>query len=325
MANPILVLGSSNIDFILGLPRFPDPGETVQAHHFTIAFGGKGANQAVAAKRLGAEITFVTKLGKDFFGKSYRCYLIKKGLNEKFLLVERKVPTGVALIELGPKGENRIAVFGGANHHLLVKDLKRISNLWKTAKVFVSQLEIPIPTVIWGLKMAKICGALTLLNPSPPIPLSSEILSLVDYLVPNELEAQILSGIKFRKPCDLSMMAKTLLSMGTKNVIITLGSMGLFFKNNEEEFRIEAFRVKTVDTTAAGDAFVGGFAFGLAEGYPIYESLIIANAAGALATTRLGAQPSLPSKRKLISFLRQIDKNVNHLYNNNEFNQGGEL
>lgn len=303
MTSPILVLGSSNIDFILQLPRFHHPGETVQAHHFSIAFGGKGANQAVAAKRLGAEVIFVTKLGNDIYGKSYRRYLIKQGIPQKYLLMDKNTSTGMAFIELDKKGENRIVVFEGANRHLLVEDLKKISHLWEKARVFVSQLEIPIPTVTWGLRMAKKYGTLTILNPSPPIPLSSKFFSLVDYLVPNELEAQILSGIKFRKDSDLSKIAQKLLSTGTKNVIITLGPRGLFFKNNEEEAWMKAFKVKVVDTTAAGDAFLGGLAFGLAEGHPLYESLRIANAAGALATTKLGAQPSLPSKKNLKHFL----------------------
>ncbi len=302
-ANSILVLGSSNIDFILTLPRFHHPGETIQAHRFSTAFGGKGANQAVAAKRLGAEVIFVTKLGNDFYGKSYRYYLNQQGIPKKYLLMDKKTSTGIAFIELDSKGENRIAVFGGANHHLLVNDLKRVCHLWRKMKVFVSQLEIPIPTVIWGLRTAKKYGALTILNPSPPLPLPSKFLSLVDYLVPNELEAQILSGIRFHKASDLSKMAKKLLSTGAKNVIITLGPKGLFFKNDEEEIRMEAFRVKVLDTTAAGDAFVGGLAFGLAEGHPIYESLRIASAAGALATTKLGAQPSLPSKRELLQLI----------------------
>ncbi len=304
MGHRILVLGSSNIDLIMSLPRFHHPGETVQAHHFHTAFGGKGANQAVAVKRLGGEVIFITKLGNDFYGKSYHRYLAKQGIPQQFFLVDKKTSTGMAFIELDPKGENRIAVFGGANHHLFVNDLKRLSPLWKKARLFVSQLEIPMKTVKWGLIMAKRYGALTILNPSPPFPLSPECLTLVDYLVPNELEAQILSGITFRKENDLPKIAKRFLSMGTKNVIITLGSQGLFFKNRDEELRMEAFKVKVVDTTAAGDAFMGGLVYGLSEEKSIAEALRIANAAGALATTRLGAQPSLPSKRELFCFLR---------------------
>lgn len=156
--------------------------------------------------------------------------------------------------------------------------------------------------------MAKRQGALTLLNPSPPYPLSIEILSLTDFLVPNELEAQSLTGLKMRKDQDIQKMANRLLMMGVKNVVITLGSKGLFFKSHSEEIRMKAFKVKVVDTTAAGDAFMGGLAFGLAAGKPVREALRLASAAGALATTKLGAQPSLPSKKEVETFVKDQSK-----------------
>lgn len=306
MSFKILVLGSSNVDLILRVPRFHQPGETIQANKFTVFFGGKGANQAVASKRLGAEVTFITKLGNDFYGKSYLEYLTKMGFYANSILMDRKTPTGMAFIELDPRGGNRIVVFQGANKFLRIKDLKGIPNVWKEIRVFVSQLEIPISTVHWGLKRAKKCGALTLLNPSPPLPISTEILSLVDYLVPNELEAQLLAGIKIFHEKDFSKIAQILLSKGVKNVVITLGHKGLYFKNDNEEIWMKAFRVKVVDTTAAGDAFMGGLAFALSEGKPIREALRFANTAGALATTKLGAQPSLPSKKEIRTFFKEV-------------------
>ncbi len=307
MSAKILVLGSSNIDFILGIPRFHQPGETITGKNLTTAFGGKGANQAIASKRLGAEVTFITKLGNDHYGKSYRRYLAAKGLNPGSILIDRKNPTGMAFIELDPKGENRIIVSPGANGLLSINDLKRCSPLFKDIKVFVTQLETPIQTVVMGLKMGKRQGALTLLNPSPSRPLSAEILSLTDFLVPNELEAQSLTGLKMRKDRDILQMAERLLKMGVNNVVITLGPKGLFFKNHSEEIRMKAFSVKVVDTTAAGDAFMGGLACGLAAGKPVGEALRFACAAGALATTKLGAQPSLPSKKELKTF---FDKGI---------------
>jgi len=165
-------------------------------------------------------------------------------------------------------------------------------------------LEIPLPTVQKGLKMAKEHGAITLLNPSPPVLLPSNILSLVDFIVPNEVEAQLLTGMKWEQEQDIRKIAKGLLEMGPKNVVITLGRKGLFFKNRSEEIRMKAFTVKAVDTTAAGDAFMGALAFGLAESQPIREALKLANAAGALATTKLGAQPSLPSRKEIEQFLK---------------------
>jgi len=303
MSKKILVLGSSNIDLILRVPRFHQPGETIRADRLTTVFGGKGANQAIASKRLGAEVTLITGLGDDHYGQSYRRYLIEKGLNPKSIFLDEKVPTGIAFIELDPKGENRIVVSPGSNSFLSVDDLRRCSRLFKDTKVFVTQLEIPIETVKMGLRMAKRQGALTLLNPSPSRSLSTEILSLTDFLVPNELEAQSLTGLKLREDRDLPKIVGRLLKMGVKNIVVTLGAKGLFFKSHTEEIWMKAFKVKVIDTTAAGDAFMGGFACGLAEEKPIREALIFANGAGALATKKLGAQPSLPLKKELDAFL----------------------
>jgi len=306
MANKILVLGSSNIDLILRIPRFHQPGETIRGDEVVIAFGGKGANQAIAAKRLGGRVGFVTKLGEDHYGATYRWYLSKNGLNGRCLLMDKELPTGMAFIELIPKGENRIIVSPGANGSLSEKDLERLVNLWKGVNVFVAQLEIPLPTVKFGLQTAKSQGALTLLNPSPPVPLPSHILSLVDFLILNAWEGQSLSKMKMKRERDLRKMAQKLLNMGAKNVVITLGANGLFFRSRDEEIRMKAFRVKVVDSTAAGDAFMGGFACGLAEGKTIQEVLEFASAAGSLATTKLGAQPSLPFRKELEMFLSRM-------------------
>jgi ribokinase len=212
----------------------------------------------------------------------------------------------MAFIELIPKGENRIIVSPGANGSLSEKDLEGLVNLWKGVNVFVAQLEIPLPTVTLGLQMARGQGALTLLNPSPPVPLPSHILSLVDFLILNAGEGQSLSKMKMKRERDLRKIAQKLLMMGAKNVVITLGANGLFFRSRDEEIRMKAFRVKVVDSTAAGDAFMGGFACGLAEGKTIQEVLEFASAAGSLATTKLGAQPSLPFRKELETFLSRM-------------------
>ena len=299
MKGRILVLGSSNVDLILRIPRFHHPGETLTGENLVTAFGGKGANQAIAARRLGGEVAFLTKLGNDSFGESYREYLTQNGLPARFLLQDSKLPTGVALIELIPKGENRIIVSPGANGALSVKDLLKHRMLWKGVEVFVTQLEIPLETVAKGLALAKGKGSLTLLNPAPAVPLPPKVLSLVDFLVPNEWEAQTLAGMKMKGKKDLPAMARRLLDKGPGNVVITLGAKGLYFQNRDEEIWMDAFRVKAVDSTAAGDAFMGALACGLAEGKPIREVLLWANAAGALATTKLGAQLSLPRRKEV--------------------------
>jgi len=306
MAKKILVLGNSNVDFVFKIPRFHDPGETILAESLGTFLGGKGANQAIAARRLGGDVHFITKMGSDYYGKSYRSHLIRNGLDQKLILTDRKLPTGTAVIELTPVGENRIIVFPGANGSLSPSDLKRLEQHWRGTCVFVTQLEIALSTVERGIRMAKEEGAVTLLNPSPPLRLPSKILSLVDYIVPNESEAQFLTRMEWRSDQQIRKMAARLLDMGVKNVVITLGSKGLFFKNRTEEFRMKAFKAKVVDTTAAGDAFLGGLATALSRNTTIREALKFANGAGALATTKLGAQPSLPSRKELESFLARM-------------------
>jgi ribokinase len=303
MKGKILVLGSSNVDLIVKVPRFHNPGETIMGESLVTVFGGKGANQAIASKRLGGKTAFITKLGDDHYGQTYRWYLAKSGFNKKCILKDKELPTGIALIELNPKGGNRIIVSPGANGSLSENDLNRLGPVWKGINVFVTQLEIPLPTVRIGLKMAKDHGALTLLNPSPPVRLPPNLLSLVDFLVPNELEAQFLTGLRMKKGLDVRKIAGRLLGMGPKNVVITLGPKGLFFKNRIKEIWMEAFRVKVVDTTAAGDAFMGALACGLSENKSLQDALRFGNGAGALATTKLGAQPSLPSRKEIEVFL----------------------
>jgi len=303
MPKKILLLCNANVDLIFKIPRFHSPGETILAENLVTAFGGKGANQAITAKRLGGDVLFMTKVGNDHDGKSYRQYLVKNGLDRNLVLEDKKLPTGMAVIELTPKGENRIIASRGANSSLSLDDLNRLKRYWREVMVFVTQLEIPLPTVERGLKMAKEHGAITLLNPSPPVLLPSHILSLVDFIVPNEVEAQLLTGIKWKGVREIRNMAKKLLNTGVKNVVITLGPKGLFFKNRNEELWMDAFRVNVIDTTAAGDAFLGALATGLSENQPIQEALKFANGAGALATTKLGAQPSLPLKKDLDLFL----------------------
>ena len=305
MAKKILVIGSANVDFILRIPRFHKAGETIISENLTTAFGGKGANQALAAKRLGGEVAFLTAMGEDANGKAYLKYLVRCGFKREFFLTDRKTPTGMALIEVVPEGENRIIVSPGANRILSSRQLKKTAKAWEGVRVFVAQLEIPIETVQTGLEMAQRKGILTILNPAPARFLSTQILSRVDFLVPNETEAQEITGKRIKGEEDLGKVGSDLLRRGVKNVVITLGEKGVFFKNRHEEIRVEAFRVKAVDTTAAGDAFVGALAWGLAEGRDIENALIHANAAGALTATRLGAQPSLPTIAEVKKFLQE--------------------
>ncbi len=303
MNSKILVIGSSNIDLIMQIPRFPKSGETILAKNFKTAYGGKGANQAIAAQRLGAEVLLLTKLGKDFWGDSYRRYLIKMGLEPRGLLQAEDIPTGLALIELGPRGENRLIVFPGANSYLHPLDLRRDQGIWDRVRFLVIQLEIPLPTVREALQIAKKKGITTILNPAPAAQLSRKFYLLVDYLIPNKEEAEILTGRRLSNKEDISQAALSLHKMGAKNIIITLGKKGLLFSNGKEEMWQKAFKVEAIDTTAAGDAFIGGFVSALSQGSFSEEALRYANAAGALATSKLGAQPSLPSRKEVKDFL----------------------
>jgi len=306
MSSKILVLGSSNVDFVLRIPYFHEPGETLQSEDVVTVFGGKGANQAIAAKRLGAKVCFATKLGDDHYGETYRWYLRENGLDGRYFLTSKELITGMAFIELNLKGQNRIIVSPGANGSFSEKDLKNLNLLWKDVNVFVTQLEIPLPTVRMGLRMAQKQGAITVLNPAPATRLPAEFLDTVDFLVPNEVEAQVLSRIKMKSFHDLPKICDKLLNLGAKNVVITLGSKGLYFKNEKQELRMRAFRVETVDSTGAGDAFLGALAWCLSKGTPIKRALTIASGAGALATMKLGAQPSLPLRNELERFLSKI-------------------
>ena len=306
MQKKIIVVGSSNVDLVLRIPRFHRPGETITGENLVTVFGGKGANQAVAAKRLGGSVRFITKMGNDHYGETYRNYLVKNGFPRKCILEDKKHPTGVAIIEVNPKGENRIIVSPGANGCLTGKDVTRLEQPWKGVGVFVTQLEIPLATVQRSLRMAKERGATTLLNPSPVVPLPRGLLLMVDFLVPNEWEAQALAGVQLKGTDDLPKIAKRLLAMGTRNVVITLGAKGLFLKNKDTELRMRAFKVRSADSTSAGDAFMGGLACGLSEDMPIDAALRFANGAGALATTKLGAQPSLPTRGEVDAFLQEL-------------------
>ena len=308
MGKRILVIGSANVDFILRIPRFHKAGETILGEDALTAFGGKGANQAIAARRLGGAVDFLTALGDDAQGRAYRKYLVWSGFKAKYLLMEPKKPTGMALIEIAPGGANRIIVAPGANRALSPLRLKKAEQVWEGVGVLIAQLETPLETVREALDAAKRKGILTILNPAPARSLSPRILSRVDYLVPNGIEAQEIAGVKIKGEEGLSKAASELLKRGAKNVIITLGEKGTYFKNRLEEIRVDAFRVEAVDTTAAGDAFVGTLAWGLAEGRDIEDVLIHANAAGALAATRLGAQPSLPTISAVKKFLRERRK-----------------
>ena len=287
----ILVVGSSNIDLVASVDRLPSRGETVLGHRFAQSFGGKGANQAVAAARAGAEVAFLSKLGADANGRLIEQHLAAQGLSRPILLRDAEFPTGVAMILVDHSGENQIAVVPGSNGRLTPADLRQHRELIAEARVLLLQMEIPRETVFEALRLGRECGLTTILNPAPAAPLPSDLLRLVDILTPNESEAQVLTG-----SADPAEAARILTDRGVGTVVVTCGPDGAFLTTGNDVTHVPGFLVVTIDSTGAGDAFNGALACAVAEGVPLKSAIERANAAGALATTGRGAQESMPTK-----------------------------
>ncbi len=299
----ITVIGSSNTDLVVKAPKLPAPGETILGNEFVIAAGGKGANQAVAIARLGGEVTFIAKLGTDDFGDQSMENFKKDGLHTDFVFRDKESPSGVALIFVDDSGENMIVAAPGANAKLTPDDIDKARESIKKADIIVLQLESPLDSVEHAIDIAREEGIPVVLNPAPGKKLSPEFIAKVDYLTPNETEAEILTGVKVIDDETAKKAGKILLDYGAKNVIVTLGKRGAMVVIKEESILMPAFEVKAVDTTAAGDAFTGGLAYALASGRELKKAVRFANAVAALAVTKMGAQPSMPKREELEQFL----------------------
>jgi len=295
----ILVVGSSNTDMIARVPRIPRPGETILGGEFFTAAGGKGANQAVAAARAGGDVTFIARVGKDMFGERALTGFSRDGIKVKFIKRDSYKPSGVALIFVSDSGENSIAVAPGANARLSPADVKRARTEFMRADVLLTQLETPLPTVIAAVKLAARNRVLTILNPAPAQKLPDDLLEHVDILTPNESEAELLTGIKVAGEASGVRAASRLRARGVRTVIITLGAKGALVVNQDGYMRVPGFKVKPVDTTAAGDVFNGALAVALAKGFELRAAVRFANAAAAISVTRMGAQPSAPTRLEI--------------------------
>jgi ribokinase len=303
MAKKIVVVGSSNTDMIIKMARIPKPGETIIGGDFSTAAGGKGANQAVAAARAGGNVTFIARLGDDMFGQRARDGFIAENINVDHVIFDKESPSGVALIFVGEDGENSIGVASGANAKLSVADILTAKDAIKSADVLVMQLEIPMETVRIASAIASENGVKIILNPAPAQKLDDDILRRVSILTPNESEAELLTGIKIENEKDAGAAAGALIKKGVEAVLVTMGEKGVFAVAGDFSGAVAGFKVKVVDTTAAGDVFNGVLAVAMAEGKPLKEAVYFANAAAALSVTKLGAQPSAPKRKEIDKFL----------------------
>jgi len=303
MTAHITVVGSLNMDLVARAPRIPEPGETIIGTGFRTAPGGKGANQAVAAARLGAQVSMVGRVGVDAFAGQLLDNIAAAGVDHTFVVQDSEAATGVALIVVDDAGQNSIVVASGANMCLVPADVDAAEAVISSADVLLLQLESPLETVTRAAELAHAHGVRVILNPAPARSLPAALLSIVDVLVPNEGETALLTGLPVGSDAEAEAAAAALRDIGVGTVILTLGQRGAILASEKGTQLLPAFDVSPVDTTAAGDAFVGGFAVALAEGRTLAEAVRWGNAAGALATTKLGAQPSLPTRRALEEML----------------------
>ncbi|QKJ89189.1 Ribokinase [Paramixta manurensis] len=301
----LAVLGSINADHILNLAQFPRPGETVIGKQYQIAFGGKGANQAVAAGRSGADIAFIACVGEDDIGERIRQQLATDQIKIASVEAVAGNSTGVALIFVNSEGENAIAIHAGANAALTPERVISHQHIIAEASALLMQLESPLDSVLTAAKIARQHHTQVILNPAPATELPDELLSLVDMITPNETEAEILTGIAVKSDQDAARAAAALHAKGINNVLITLGSRGVWLSENGQGQRIAGFRVKAIDTIAAGDTFNGALITALLEQQPMAQAVRFAHAAAAIAVTRSGAQPSVPWREEIDSFLQQ--------------------
>ena len=299
MRPKIVVIGSSNTDMVVRVPHIPAPGETVMGSELLTIPGGKGANQAVAAARAGGEVVFIACVSDDSFGKQSLENYKKDGINTSFIKVKPGIHSGVALINVADDGENSIAVAPGANSHLLPADILNARDAFTGAGIILAQLEIPMETVSAAAEMSAQFNIPMILNPAPGVKLPEELLRRVSVITPNETEAAIITGRKEAKEEDIPAMARELYGKGVKTVILTLRSKGVYLKDNGFEGLIPGYKVKAVDTTAAGDVFNGALASALAADKPVREAIDFAQRAAAISVTRMGAQPSAPDLKEI--------------------------
>ena len=300
--NPnVVVVGSSNTDMVVQMSALPSPGETVLGGEFVVAAGGKGANQAVAAARLGASVGLVGRVGSDMFGEQSLRNFEADGILTDYVVSDSELPTGVALIMVDDRGENMIAVASGANSAVCEADVEAAQPLFEECSVVLLQLEIPLNVVRFAAELGASLGANVILNPAPAQALDNELLKNVSILTPNEKEAASLTGIEPKDVESADAAAREMIAAGVESVVITLGEGGAYLSTEGYSGLIPADKVVARDTTAAGDAFNGALAFAVSRGVELPEAVKFANHVGALSVTKIGAQPSLPTMEQVHS------------------------
>jgi ribokinase len=295
----IIVIGSSNTDMVIKSKKLPAPGETILGGTFLMNPGGKGANQAVAAARLGGNVTFITKTGNDMFGAEALQLFEKEGIVTKYIIKDPDNPSGVALINVDEKGENSIVVASGSNGTLSTNDIN--DEVFNTEKsdIFLMQLEIPVNTIEFVAEKAALKGNRVILNPAPALQLSDDLLSCLYLITPNETEVELLTGIKVNNVATAEKAAQNLREKGVLNVIITMGASGAYILTSSMSEMIPGVPVKAMDTTAAGDVFNGALVVAISEGKGIEEAVVFANKAASISVTRMGAQASAPYREEI--------------------------
>jgi len=296
----MVIVGSANTDMVIKTRRLPGPGETVIGDKFIMAAGGKGANQAVAAARLGAHVTFVARLGTDVFGDQAIAGYEREGIDTSFIARDAHHSSGVALIFVDAHGENSIAVASGANAHLTAADVEQAQKPIANADVLLVQLEVPMDAVRRAIELANDAGTRAVLNPAPAKEIDRALLAQLSIATPNEHEIKVVVGEPDPERAVLQM-----LEAGTATVLVTLGPKGVLWATSQAREIVPAFAVQAVDTTAAGDAFNGGLACALGRGLPMAEAIRYANAVAAISVTRMGAQPSLLGWNEVETFLKE--------------------
>jgi ribokinase len=297
----VLVIGSTNVDLTFRVARLPRPGETVPGHSLAVGFGGKGANQAAMAARLGADVAFLSAVGDDDFGRHAVANLRRQGVDTTHVRTAPGLPTGTAAIVVDDAAANAIVVVAGANAALSADDIRAARDAIESADVVVAQMETPVEATREAFRLARAAGRRTVLNPAPAVPGAAELLPLADLCVPNETELEALTGAQAL--ADLERAAAALLARGARAALVTLGASGSFFQDDRRSLRVPAFAVEAVDPTAAGDAYIGSLAVSLAAGLVIDAAMLQASAAAALAVTRPGAQASFPTAGEVEAFL----------------------